>query len=85
MYPGWPHLWHVVKGHAIKGGWRTCPRWFRLHTFGRRRSFPYSHPSGPPGSAPASSAASGRWGVVPGFETGGGGRGGARSPGPACE
>ena len=34
--------------------------------------------------APASSAAAGRWGVVPGLETGRGGGGGVRSPAPAC-
>ena len=45
---------------------------------------PARTPPAPPGLAPASSAASGRWGVVPGLETGGGRRGGVRSPAPAC-
>ena len=64
------------------GGWRAWPRWCRLYISGRRhhRSFLYSHPPTLPGSAPASFAASGRWGVVPGLETGVGGGGGVRSP-----
>ena len=37
-----------------------------------------------PDPALGSSTASDRWGVVPGLETEGGGRGGVRSPAPAC-
>ena len=84
MCPGWSHLWHVVRGHAVKGWLAGFSVLVQIAHIGPPPPLlPLPHPRDPPGPAPTSSAASSRCGVVPGFETGGGERSGVRSPAPA--
>ena len=74
MYPGWPHLWHVVREHAVRGwlaGLLTLVQMAHIRPPPTLLPLPAPPPT-PQGPAPTSSATSGRWGVVPGLETGGG-------------
>ena len=87
MCPGWSHLWHVVRGHAVQEWLAGLPALVQIAHIGPPPPLlllPAPLPP-PPGPAPAYSAASGRWGVVPGLETGGGGGAVcAPPPQPAC-